>query len=84
MKEAEAHAEEDRKRKELVEARNQADQLVYSVDKTIKDLGDKVDQAEIDKANEAKEKLKKALEATAWMRSKQPAKSLPKSFSSCP
>jgi molecular chaperone DnaK len=62
MKDAEANAEEDRKRKELVEARNNADQLVYSVDKTIKDLGDKVDQAEIDKANAAKENVKKALE----------------------
>ncbi len=62
MKEAEAHAEEDRKRKELVEAKNEADQLVYTVEKTIKDLGDKVDQAEIDKANEAKEAVKKALE----------------------
>ncbi|NOU95484.1 molecular chaperone DnaK [Paenibacillus sp. LMG 31456] len=62
MKDAESNAEEDRKRKELVEARNNADQLVYSVDKTIKDLGDKVDQAEIDKANEAKENVKKALE----------------------
>jgi molecular chaperone DnaK len=62
MKDAEAHAEEDRKRKELVEARNNADQLVYSVDKTIKDLGEKVDQGEIDKANEAKEKVKTALE----------------------
>ena len=62
MKDAESHADEDRKRKELVEARNNADQLVYSVDKTIKDLGDKVDQAEIDKANAAKEKVKKALE----------------------
>jgi molecular chaperone DnaK len=62
MKDAEAHAEEDRKRKDLVEARNNADQLVYSVDKTIKDLGDKVDQGEIDKANEAKEKVKTALE----------------------
>ncbi|ANE47291.1 molecular chaperone DnaK [Paenibacillus swuensis] len=62
MKDAELHAEEDRKRKELVEARNEADQLVYSVDKTIKDLGDKVDQSEIDKANEAKEKVTKALE----------------------
>lgn len=61
MKDAEAHAEEDRKRKELVEARNQADQLVYSVDKTIKDLGDKVDQGEIDKANAAKEKVTAAL-----------------------
>jgi molecular chaperone DnaK len=62
MKEAEAHAEEDRKRKELVEVKNEADQLVYTVEKTIKDLGDKVDQAEIDKANEAKEAVKKALE----------------------
>jgi molecular chaperone DnaK len=62
MKDAEANAEEDRKRKEAVETRNQADQLIYSVDKTLKDLGDKVDQAEIDKANAAKETLKQALE----------------------
>ncbi|MCY9695145.1 molecular chaperone DnaK [Paenibacillus alginolyticus] len=61
VKDAEAHAEEDRNRKELVEARNEADQLVYSVDKTIKDLGDKVDQGEIDKANAAKEKVTAAL-----------------------
>jgi molecular chaperone DnaK len=39
---AELHAEEDRKRKELIEARNHADNLVYSVEKTLKDLGDKV------------------------------------------
>lgn len=62
MKEAEAHAEEDRKRKELVEARNSADQLVYTVEKTIKDLGDKVDAGEVEKANQAKEAVKKALE----------------------
>ncbi|MGG1552665.1 MULTISPECIES: molecular chaperone DnaK [Paenibacillus] len=61
VKDAEAHAEEDRQRKEMVEARNEADQLVYSVDKTIKDLGDKVDQGEIDKANAAKEKVTQAL-----------------------
>ena len=61
-KDAELHAEEDRKRKELVEARNQADQLVYTVEKTLKDLGDKVDQGEIDQANAAKDKVKKALE----------------------
>ena len=42
-KEAEAHAEEDRKRRELVEARNQADQLVNVVEKTLKEAGDKVD-----------------------------------------
>lgn len=62
MKDAEAHAEEDRKRKELVEAKNNADQLVYTVEKTIKDLGDKVDAGEIEKANVAKEAVKKALE----------------------
>ncbi len=63
MKDAELNAEEDRKRRELVEAKNNADQLVYSVDKTIKDLGDKVDAGEIEKANEAKEKVKTALES---------------------
>ncbi|QAY66331.1 molecular chaperone DnaK [Paenibacillus protaetiae] len=57
MKDAELNAEEDRKRRELVEAKNNADQLVYSVDKTIKDLGDKVDASEIEKANAAKEKV---------------------------
>lgn len=62
MKDAELHAEEDRKRKELVEAKNSADQLVYSTDKVIKDLGDKVDASEVEKANGAKDKLKAALE----------------------
>ncbi|CAM3320654.1 MULTISPECIES: molecular chaperone DnaK [Saccharibacillus] len=62
MKDAELHAEEDKKRKELVETKNNADQLLYQVDKTIKDLGDKVDAAEIEKANAAKEKVQKALE----------------------
>lgn len=61
MKDAELHADEDKKRKELVEAKNNADQLIYSVDKTIKDLGDKVDAGEIDKANAAKEELSKAV-----------------------
>jgi molecular chaperone DnaK len=61
MKEAEAYAEEDRKRKELAEAKNQADQLIYTVEKTIKDLGDKVGQAEIDKANAAKAKLQETV-----------------------
>jgi molecular chaperone DnaK len=61
MKDAELNAEEDRKRRDLVEAKNSADQLIYSVDKTIKDLGDKVDPSEIEKANEAKEKVVAAL-----------------------
>jgi molecular chaperone DnaK len=41
-KEAEAHADEDRRRKELIEARNHADNTVYSAEKVLKDLGDKV------------------------------------------
>ncbi|WP_214629969.1 molecular chaperone DnaK [Paenibacillus agaridevorans] len=61
MKDAELHADEDRKRRELVEAKNAADQLVYSTEKTVKDLGDKVDPSEIEKANAAKEKVTAAL-----------------------
>ena len=41
-REAEMHAEEDRKRRELIEAKNQADNMVYAAEKTLKDLGDKV------------------------------------------
>lgn len=62
VKDAEKNAEEDRKRKELVEIRNNADQLVYTVEKTIKDLGDKADAGEVQKAEAAKDALKKALE----------------------
>ncbi len=63
VKEAERNAEEDRKRKELVEARNTADQLIYTVEKTIKDLGDKVDASEIQKAEAAKDALKSTLDS---------------------
>ncbi|KIX13772.1 molecular chaperone DnaK [Dethiosulfatarculus sandiegensis] len=45
VKDAELHAEEDKKHKELVEARNQADSLAYSCEKNLKDMGDKVDAA---------------------------------------
>ncbi|WP_340398955.1 molecular chaperone DnaK [Paenibacillus sp. FSL H8-0079] len=61
MKDAELHAEEDKKRRELVETKNSADQLIYSVDKTIKDLGEKADAGEVEKANAAKEKLQGVL-----------------------
>jgi molecular chaperone DnaK len=62
QKEAEMYAEEDRKRRELAEAKNAADHLVYTVEKTLRDLGDKVDPSEVQRANEAKEKVKKAME----------------------
>ncbi|MFC4076752.1 molecular chaperone DnaK [Salinithrix halophila] len=62
--EAEEHADEDKKRKEQVEIRNKADQLVFTTEKTLKDLGDKVEEADRQKAEEAKEKLKTALEGS--------------------
>lgn len=62
VKEAELNAEADKKRKEEVEVRNEADQLVFTTEKTLKDVEGKVDQAEIDSANQAKDKVKKALE----------------------
>jgi molecular chaperone DnaK len=62
VRDAEAHAEEDKRRKELIEARNHADSLVYSVEKNVKEFGDKVDAAEKTKIEEAITKTKKALE----------------------
>ncbi|NWO13767.1 molecular chaperone DnaK [Virgibacillus sp.] len=63
VKEAEENAEEDKKRREEIELRNEADQLIFTTDKTIKDLGDKVSEEEKQKAEAAKEELKSALEA---------------------
>ncbi|MDQ0156017.1 molecular chaperone DnaK [Robertmurraya andreesenii] len=62
VREAEANAEADQKRKEEAELRNEADQLVFQVDKTLKDLEGKVDAGEVAKANEAKDALKAAIE----------------------
>lgn len=64
MKDAEAHAAEDEKRKEEVEVRNQADSLVYQAEKTIKDFSDKADKALTDKVQKAVEELKAALNGT--------------------
>ncbi|HEY8496353.1 MAG TPA: molecular chaperone DnaK [Limnochordales bacterium] len=55
--EAEKYAEEDRKRKELAELRNQADSLIYAVDRTLKDLGDKVSAQERNNIEQAKQRL---------------------------
>jgi molecular chaperone DnaK len=78
MKEAAQYAEEDRKRKELAEAKNEADQLVYTVDKTLRDLGDKVDPSDTAKANEAKDKVKAALETNDLANIKQATEELTK------
>ncbi|MDO9585877.1 MAG: molecular chaperone DnaK, partial [Syntrophales bacterium] len=62
VKEAEAHTEEDKKKKELIEARNQADAMIYSVEKNIKEFGDKISAAEKTKIEEAIARTKKAIE----------------------
>ena len=62
VKEAEENAEADKKRKEEVELRNEADQLVFQIDKTLKELEGKADEADIKKAEEARDELKTALE----------------------
>jgi molecular chaperone DnaK len=61
VKEAEAHAEDDKRKRELIEARNQADAMVYSVEKNIKEFGDKVDAADKAKIESAIARVKKAI-----------------------
>ena len=62
VKDAELNVEEDRKKKELVEARNTADTLIYSTEKSIKDLGSKVDDETKKKVEDAVAGLRKAME----------------------
>ena len=62
IKEAEQYAEEDRKKKELAEARNQADSLIYSVEKSLRELGDKVPEALKKEVEEKINNLRKAME----------------------
>jgi molecular chaperone DnaK len=62
MKEAESHAEDDRKRKEEIETRNHADQAAYAADKMLKEAGDKVTPADRAQIEGAIEELKKAIE----------------------
>lgn len=61
VKDAEAHAEEDQKFKELVELRNKADSLIHSAEKSLKDLGDKVDEETKSNIDVAVTSLKEAL-----------------------
>jgi molecular chaperone DnaK len=62
VKDAEMHAEDDKNKRELVEARNTADALIYSTEKSIKELGEKVDSGTKAKIEEAISGLKKAME----------------------
>ena len=64
MKDAEAHAEEDRQRREEVEFRNTADSLVFQTEKLLQEQGDKVEPAEREKIEAALKELKDALAGT--------------------
>ncbi len=63
IKEAEQHAAEDEKRKRLIELRNQADTLIYTTEKSIRDLGDKVDSALKAELEQKIEDLKKVMDS---------------------
>ena len=64
VKDAESHAEEDKKRKDEIEIRNQTDSLAYGTEQTLKDLGDKVPEDQKKATEEAVAEARKALEGT--------------------
>ena len=63
VKDAEANAEADKKRREEADLRNEVDQLVFQTDKVLADLKDKVSEEEVKKAESARDELKAAIEA---------------------
>jgi molecular chaperone DnaK len=60
MRDAESHSDEDKRKKQLAEAKNEADTLVYTVEKSLKDYGDKLNETEKKEIEEALEKCRKA------------------------
>ncbi len=65
VKDAERFADEDKKRKEEADIRNEADNLYYQTEKILEDLGDKVDAADKEQVNRAREELKSALDSNS-------------------
>jgi len=64
VRDAESHASEDKKKRELIEARNHADGLVYATEKSLHEYGDKIDSSEKQKIEDAIAALKKAMEGS--------------------
>ncbi len=64
IREAEAHADEDRRKKQLAEARNDADNMIYTVEKTLRDMGDRVPEDEKKRIEEAIEKCRRIKETS--------------------
>ena len=75
VRDAEAHADEDSKKREEVDTRNQAESLVYQVEKSLKEAGDKVSETDVAPVNAAIEALKEALKGSdlSEIKSKQEA-----------
>ncbi len=63
VQDAEAHAEEDKRRREEIDTINEADSMIYTVDKTLKDIGDKADKDQVEKIQKAKGELEQAVAA---------------------
>ncbi len=80
VREAEQFAEEDAKRKEEVEIRNQADQMVYQGEKTLEDMKDKIDEADKGKLEAGMEKVREALKGTDTEAIKAATEELTKDF----
>lgn len=75
-REGELHAEEDKKKRELVEARNQADSLIYSVEKSLKEHGDKITEADKNSISDALEQCKKVKDSSDLSEIKQSIEAL--------
>ena len=80
VKEAEQYAEEDTKRREEADTRNHADQLVYQSEKTLDDMGDKIESSDKESIQAAIEKVKTALSGTETEPIKQAVDELEKAF----
>ncbi|MCI9015681.1 MAG: molecular chaperone DnaK [Clostridia bacterium] len=80
VKDAEAHASEDKKKKEEIETRNNAESLIYNSEKTLKDLGDKISGEEKAKVEAEIENVKKELEGTDVEKIKEATEKLTQSF----
>ncbi len=80
VREAEKFADEDKKKKEAVEIKNRAEQMVYQSEKTLSDLGDKVDEAEKAPVRDAIEKLKNTVKSDDLDAIKADTEALEKAF----
>lgn len=80
IKEAEKYADEDKRKKEEVETKNQAEAIIFETDKQMKDLGDKVTEDEKKKVEEAKDELQKAVDSNDVAQIKEKMEALTNAF----